>query len=642
LTAGAIVNLTREGEIDWVHWGLYTETSLDRKANVVPQIGDFTVLDSPAGFAFVYQFSDNATGYSWNDGTPTPGVTNTTTGVWAYGTPLIGSGFQMTAPADPATRTIKVYVGTFAARGRFEAFLSDGSARGYTNSSLFNSLGGPGGFYTITYAAASAGQELVMRWTLQMPSRPEGNVTLQAATLTSTTANNPPFVVLTSPANNASFAAASTITLSANASDLDGTVSNVEFYDGETLVGQDSSNPYSVQWNDVPAGLHTLTAVVTDSGGAVSASAPVEIFVNGNGGTLSGTLATPPGLPAAINLTAEGTRDWIHWGLATNEFVNRKAGVAQQISDLLPIGSEVVQRYDDNYSAFSWSDGAPMSFEAGTHTGVYIRGTTNGFELAVLADTTPRTLKIFLGLYGAQGNFQAWLSDFSATAYRDTSLSNFFDNAYGVYTITYAAASPGQYLTVRYRSLALFDQDFGNVTIQAATLAGGSVGNSPPSVTVVNPTNHTVLNAPASFTFSANASDGDGSVSQVEFFNGSTSLGIDNTSGYSVPVNNLAPGTYTLSAVATDNTGAKATNSVQNTVTNSSLLPVTLSNAGWAGADFVFTFLTQAGRSYEIQQTAALGGTWQKSGTLAGTGGTLTFTNKNAGGAQLFYRVETK
>src|SRR6266487_4040624 len=77
ITAGNVVNLTSEGEIDWVHWGLYTETSLDRKAGVLPQISDFTLLDAPSGFAFVFQFSDNENGYSWSDGSPTPSVNDT-------------------------------------------------------------------------------------------------------------------------------------------------------------------------------------------------------------------------------------------------------------------------------------------------------------------------------------------------------------------------------------------------------------------------------------------------------------------------------------------------------------------------------------------------------------------------------------
>src|SRR5262245_27809697 len=92
IPAGTAVDLTQEGQIDWVHWGLYTETSLDRKAGVVPQISDYTPQDSPTGFVFIYQFGDNFNGYTWRDGTPTSAVTNSTTGVWAYGTPLIGSG----------------------------------------------------------------------------------------------------------------------------------------------------------------------------------------------------------------------------------------------------------------------------------------------------------------------------------------------------------------------------------------------------------------------------------------------------------------------------------------------------------------------------------------------------------------------
>src|SRR4030095_4593601 len=88
---------------------------------------------------------------------------------------------------------------------------------------------------------------------------------------------------------------------------------------------------------------------------------------------------------------------------------------------------------------------------------------------------------------------------------------------------------------------------------------------------------------PATFTLSATASDSDG-ISQVEFFNGATSLGIDTTTPYSVPVDNLAAGNYTLSAVATDNLGAKATNSVS-IVVNS--LPSASLSSPSNGASFV-------------------------------------------------------
>src|SRR5213075_2302395 len=39
--AGTNINLTAEGALDWVHWGLYTESSINRKAGVTPQIPDY-------------------------------------------------------------------------------------------------------------------------------------------------------------------------------------------------------------------------------------------------------------------------------------------------------------------------------------------------------------------------------------------------------------------------------------------------------------------------------------------------------------------------------------------------------------------------------------------------------------------------
>src|SRR4029453_10166646 len=153
---GAVIDLTAEGPLDWVHWGLHTEASLDRKDGVAPLISDFTVLYASNAYAFVYQFADNYNGYSWSDGTPTASVTNTTTGVWAYGVPTKESGFQITAPADTTLRTLKVYVGAFSGKGKFEASLSDNSATPYVDTSFGNQMGnGPSGVYLFTTAPHS-------------------------------------------------------------------------------------------------------------------------------------------------------------------------------------------------------------------------------------------------------------------------------------------------------------------------------------------------------------------------------------------------------------------------------------------------------------------------------------------------------
>ena len=259
IATGSNVNLTVVGKLDWVHWGLYTATSLNRKSCADLQIGDFILIldtNNPNGFVQVYQFSDNSNAYSWYDGFPAMSVTNTTTGVWAYGIPNLGTGFEFSVPADTTQRTLRVFVGVFSGRGTLVASLSDNSASAYTNSSLANLFGnGPGGVYTLDYSANSSGQSLKVRWTLNQAAGPNAataNVTLQAAALTVTNANNPPIAMLTNPVNNAVFAEPANIELNASAEDFDGTVTNVAFYSGDTKLGEAAVAPYRFTWAGVP------------------------------------------------------------------------------------------------------------------------------------------------------------------------------------------------------------------------------------------------------------------------------------------------------------------------------------------------------------------------------------------------------
>ena len=108
--------------------------------------------------------------------------------------------------------------------------------------------------------------------------------------------NQPPTASLTSPANGATFTAGANITLSANASDSDGTVSKVEFFNGSTSLGVATSTPYSLTWSNVPAGSYVLKAVATDNGGLTGASATVSITVN----PTSGGDTTPPSVPQGL------------------------------------------------------------------------------------------------------------------------------------------------------------------------------------------------------------------------------------------------------------------------------------------------------------------------------------------------------
>jgi uncharacterized protein YjbI with pentapeptide repeats len=91
--------------------------------------------------------------------------------------------------------------------------------------------------------------------------------------------NLPPTVTITSPSNNATVSRFLSTTINANANDSDGTIMKVEFYAGSTLLGTDTSAPYSFVWRPTIRGMFTLTARAYDDDGAVTTSASVTVRV---------------------------------------------------------------------------------------------------------------------------------------------------------------------------------------------------------------------------------------------------------------------------------------------------------------------------------------------------------------------------
>jgi hypothetical protein len=173
-TPPATVNLTALGTTDWAHWGLLSGASFDHKSGTTPQISNYTV----AGAGAVNSYNNNASGYTWTNGTPDAGATNSTTGVYIWG---INNGFTISAPADATVRTLTVYVGVYRSQGKMVAHLSDGSAADYLDTTLNNQTGSSGAAYTFNYKAGTTGQQLVVTFTQN--DNNGGNVTLQAATM---------------------------------------------------------------------------------------------------------------------------------------------------------------------------------------------------------------------------------------------------------------------------------------------------------------------------------------------------------------------------------------------------------------------------------------------------------------------------
>jgi hypothetical protein len=180
---------------------------------------------------------------------------------------------DMTSPVDGATFTSPATVNLAATASDADGIVTkveffNGAAK------LGEDTSAP---YSFTWNGVAAG-------TYTLTARATDNVgaitSSSAATITvSASANTPPSASITSPADGAIFAWKPTITVTATASDPDGTVTKVEFLDRTTVLGQDTSAPYSFTWRNVPQGSHVLTARATDNAGAVTTSSQVGITV---------------------------------------------------------------------------------------------------------------------------------------------------------------------------------------------------------------------------------------------------------------------------------------------------------------------------------------------------------------------------
>jgi uncharacterized protein (TIGR03118 family) len=103
-----------------------------------------------------------------------------------------------------------------------------------------------------------------------------GGFAYQRSTLSAV--NAAPSVALTSPTNGATFSSPASVTVEASASDTDGTVAQVEFFDGTNSLGVLSASPYT-RTVILYAGSHALTAVAKDNQGATTTATPVTVTV---------------------------------------------------------------------------------------------------------------------------------------------------------------------------------------------------------------------------------------------------------------------------------------------------------------------------------------------------------------------------
>ncbi len=91
---------------------------------------------------------------------------------------------------------------------------------------------------------------------------------------------------------------------------------------------------------------------------------------------------------------------------------------------------------------------------------------------------------------------------------------------------------------------------------------GGGSGNTSPTVSITSPDKGAVFDSGSDILITADATDSDGGIAQVEFFNGNISVGVADSEPFSIIYAVLTDGTHNFTAVATDDQGASETSDV--------------------------------------------------------------------------------
>jgi glucose/arabinose dehydrogenase/uncharacterized protein (DUF2141 family) len=354
--------------------------------------------------------------------------------------------------------------------------------------------------------------------------------------------NVAPTVTLNSPTGGP-WTAPATVGLSANASDTDGTISSVKFYDGATLIGTsaDAAAPYTFSWTNVGAGSHTVTAQATDNAGATTTSAPVTV-----------TVALPSGSgPSATYVKTDSTTQ------GTWRTVYGADGYA-----LAQVGTVQPSYGTISATSLMWTWASPTSVvqalqqPSGTsRIAATWYGATN-IDLAVnLTDGNVHQVALYGLDFDASSRSQRIdVLNASTHAVLDTrTMSGFSAGQYWVYQVSGS---------VIFRVTRLTGP---NAAIAAVFVDSLNGGNVEPTVSASSPAGGPFM-APATVVLSATASDSDGTIAAVNFYNGATLIGTSPSTGnpYTFAWTNVAAGNYSITAQATDNGGATVTSAPVN------------------------------------------------------------------------------
>ena len=370
----------------------------------------------------------------------------------------------------------------------------------------------------------------------------------------------PPTIALTAPADNSAFTAPASINLAANVTANGHAITKVQFYNSTTLLGEDSTAPYVLTWNSVPAGTYNLSAqAVYDSGSTVASTIANVTVTNLPPPTIA--LTSPANnaaftAPATISLAADVTPNG--HTISKVQFYN---------------GTTLLGEATNAPYGFTWSSVAAGIYSL-TAQAVYDSGSTIASTAALVAVTIQVPPAIALTAPANNSAFTApatigLAANVTANGHAISKVqfyngTNLLGEAPTVpYVFTWNSVAAGTY---SLSAQAVYDSG----SIVASTAANVMVTNlPPPTIALTSPANNAAFTAPATISLTANVTANGRSISKVQFYNGATLLGEGAIVPYVFTWNSVAAGTYSLSAQAVYDSGSIVASTAANvTVTN--------------------------------------------------------------------------
>jgi hypothetical protein len=277
----------------------------------------------------------------------------------------------ITSPAEGAKVIAPLTITTTATPGPETEGGSVTAVEFYSGGTLIGSTQAPvtGSSFEFAWSNPSAGTHVLSAtaWDDLGASTTSAPVTI--------TVNSAPSVSIASPAAGSIHTAPASIEVAANASDLDGSVAQVAFYAGSSLLNTDGEAPFAFTWSNVAAGTYQLTAVATDDSGVETRSSAVSLTVNAPNQAPSVSVTSPTSgsrftAPATVQLSAaasdaDGTvQKVVFYRNSTLLFTDTAAPYAFSWSNVSAGSYQITAVATDNRGASTTSAAVAITVEA--------------------------------------------------------------------------------------------------------------------------------------------------------------------------------------------------------------------------------------------------------------------------------------